>query len=253
MEKGQHHSKKLERELPGNLIKSRVLRLWPYLFLSMGLLAYLAWISRDQLSLLFYSIISLFEHREAIRDFILSFGPLAPVAYILLQALQVIVSPIPGEATGLLGGFFFGEWMGFFYATAGLTLGSLGAFWIARQFRRLIRNWLKRSSYYKKFENLMEHQGIFLCFMLFLLPGFPKDFLCYLLGLSRMPWQAFFIIMVLGRMPGTFMLTLQGAQVFEGNFLGVFMLLLFTLLIGGPAWYYREKIYAWVEQRAIQE
>ncbi len=239
--------------MSGSLIRVCIRRAWPCLFLLLGFLAYLAWVSRDQVYLLFHSTVSLFEHREAIKEFILSFGPIAPFAYIVLQALQVILSPIPGEATGLLGGFFFGAWEGFFLATLGLTLGSLGAFLIARQFRRLIRGWLRRSSSYKKFENLVEHQGIFLCFILFLFPGFPKDFLCYLLGISRMPWQVFFIIVFLGRMPGTFMLTLQGAQIFQGNALGVLLLLLFALLIGGPSWYYREKIYAWAEQHTIQE
>jgi len=53
----------------------------------------------------------------------------APVIFIGLQALQVVVvvAPIPGEVTGILGGYLFGEWLGFLYSTIGLTLGSVAA------------------------------------------------------------------------------------------------------------------------------
>ncbi len=226
---------------------------WPAAVLLCLFGVYIICLFKDQFLLFIQNAVELFEHREAIRDFINSFGPLAPVIYILLQALQVVLSPIPGEATGFLGGFFFGAWLGFVYATIGLTLGSLMAFWIARQFRRLVRGWLRNSRPYGRFERLIEHQGIFLCFILYLLPGFPKDFLCYLIGLSRMPWQIFLVIVFLGRMPGTLMLTLQGAQLYHGNFLGFLTVLLFTLLVAGPAWYYRERIYAWAEQHTLQE
>ncbi len=213
----------------------------------------LAWLGRGQIAAFFHGLLRLFEQREAVREFVLSFGSLAPAVYVALQALQVVLSPIPGEATGLLGGFFFGAWMGFVYGTLGLTLGSLAAFWISRQFRRLVKRWLSRSELYQRFEDLVEHQGMFVCFVLFLFPGFPKDFLCYLLGLSRMPWQAFAVIVFLGRMPGTFMLTLQGAEIYRGNVVGVLVLLAFTAVVVGPAWYYREKIYSWVEAHTIRD
>src|SRR5256886_11601677 len=54
-------------------------------------------------------------------------GVLAPVLFIALQTLQVIMSPIPGEATGFLGGYLFGEWLGLCYSTIGLTIRSLAS------------------------------------------------------------------------------------------------------------------------------
>src|SRR2546425_326073 len=61
-------------------------------------------------------------------------GVLAPLVFIVIQALQVIIiAPIPGEVTGLLGGFIFRQWLGFFYSTLGLTAGSFFAFWVGRR------------------------------------------------------------------------------------------------------------------------
>jgi uncharacterized membrane protein YdjX (TVP38/TMEM64 family) len=177
----------------------------------------------------------------------------APFAFILLQALQVVISPIPGEATGFIGGFLFGKWVGFFYSTVGLTLGSAIAFFLSRQFRRLVRLWLIRSRLYRRFEHLAEHHGLFIFYILFLFPGFPKDFLCYLLGLSRMPWLAFIAIVILGRMPGTMVLALQGANTYDKDIEGFVSILFLSLLVLVPSLYYRERIYLWVETHSLKE
>ena len=218
----------------------------------LAVLAAVAFYFQDTLIKYIYFIEALLEKREVFRDFVISLGPLGPVAFILIQALQVVFSPIPGEATGLVGGFIFGKWLGLFYSTIGLGLGSFAAFLIARQFRKVIERWLQRSEAYWKFEGLLEHQGLFVCFFLFVFPGFPKDFLCYLLGLTRMPWQVFVFISSIGRIPGTLMLSWQGAEIYNGNLAGFTVLLLVSAAVAGPAWYYREKIYAWVEKKTVE-
>jgi len=202
---------------------------------------------------LWHNILSLLGEADSIRHFILSFGPWAPVAFIFLQAFQVVFSPIPGEATGLIGGFLFGVWKGFIYSTIGLTIGSVGAFFIARQFRHFVYNRLKDSKTYQKFNHLVDHQGLFLSFILFLLPGFPKDFLCYILGLSRMPWQAFLLVVAVGRMPGTLLLTLHGAKIYQQDFWGLALIAAIALMLVVPAWYWRDAIYRWVEGHEIKD
>ncbi len=211
-------------------------------------LVFLSFNLQDQIIDGLHYLEDLLEKREHLRQFVLSLGPFGPLGFIALQVLQVILSPIPGEATGFLGGFLFGKWLGLIYSTIGLSLGSFLAFFISRQFRRFVQPWLQRSELYWKFEGLLEHQGIFVCFFLYVFPGFPKDFLCYLLGLTRMPWQVFVFISTVGRIPGTLMLSWQGAEIYQGNFMGFIILLLFSAAVAGPAWYYRDKIYSWVEK-----
>lgn len=190
------------------------------------------------------------HNKEALREFIQSKGPLAPLAFVLVQAFQVVAAPIPGEATGFIAGFLFGTWKGLFLAMAGLVIGSFLAFFLARTFRGLIKRQLEGSPAYARFEHLVEHQGIFLFFFLFLFPGFPKDFLCYILGLSRMPWQVFLFIVGIGRIPGTLMLVLQGTSVYDGDVKHMALVFGATALVLLPAWLTREHLYAWVERRA---
>src|SRR3989442_5295514 len=73
-------------------------------------------------------VVRMYEDKQLMHAMLDRWGVLAPVAFIAIQALQVIIAPIPGEVTGLLGGFVFGQWLGFFYSTVGLTLRSLRAF-----------------------------------------------------------------------------------------------------------------------------
>src|SRR2546428_13224679 len=75
-------------------------------------------------------VVRLYEDKQLMHAMLARWGVLAPVVFIAIQALQVIIAPIPGEVTGLLGGFVFGPWLGFFYSTVGLTIGSLRGLWV---------------------------------------------------------------------------------------------------------------------------
>ncbi|MDO9462510.1 MAG: VTT domain-containing protein, partial [Deltaproteobacteria bacterium] len=190
---------------------------------------------------------ALLSDREKIRNFVASFGPLAPLAFIGLQIMQVVISPIPGEATGFIGGYLFGAVKGFIYSTVGLTLGSWLAFSISRLFTPYVTRRLGKTKIYDKFNFIVEHQGVIIAFIFFLLPGFPKDYLCYLLGLSLMPTSVFLVIAAVGRIPGTLMLALQGSKVFDQEYAIFFILLGIALAAVIFSYMAREKIYRLVQ------
>src|SRR5439155_18132132 len=73
-----------------------------------------------------------FTTRGRISEFLTSHGPYSPVFFILLQALQVVILPIPGDLIGIVGGYIYGVPFGFFFSTLGLALGSTIAFELAR-------------------------------------------------------------------------------------------------------------------------
>lgn len=190
----------------------------------------------------FEGLSDLISNRDRVRYFISSFGPLAPLAFIGVQVMQVIVSPIPGEATGFMGGYLFGAIQGFFYSTIGLTLGSWLAFSISRLFSPYMARRLTGSKAYNKLNFLVQREGLLIAFLLFLIPGFPKDYLCYLLGLSIMPTSAFMIISTIGRMPGTLMLVLQGSKVFEQQYSSFLILMGISFAVAIPSYVFRERI-----------
>ena len=190
----------------------------------------------------------LYQDHHQLKKVISSFGPYAPLAYILLQITQVVIAPVPGGAVEFLGGYLFGVKAGLIYSMIGLILGSWLAFSLARIFEKIAVEKFVSAETRKKFDYLVEHEGVILSFVLFLLPGFPKDALCYILGLTPMHVGIFLIISTLGRIPGTLMAILQGAKAFEHEYYT------FGMLLGGSAliilifYIYHEEIHSLIKK-----
>jgi uncharacterized membrane protein YdjX (TVP38/TMEM64 family) len=190
----------------------------------------------------------LLTSKEKARAWLMSFGSAAPLVFIIIQALQVVFAPIPGEATGFLGGYLFGIPQGFLFSTVGLTLGSSVAFLLGRWLEIHFVEKVVKKETLEKFDFIIERQGALIAFLLFLIPGFPKDYLCLILGLSKMPLRVFLLINIIGRMPGTFLLTLQGANIYKGNYVTFFILSGVFLSAGLLMLFYKETMYRWLRR-----
>ncbi len=187
--------------------------------------------------------------RNRCEAFLRGLGWLAPLGFMAVQALQVILAPIPGEATGFIGGYLFGTAGGFIYSTIALTFGSWVNILIGRYLgKRWIRRFIPPAAL-ARMDFLLKHQGAIVVFILFILPGFPKDSLCLFLGLSGLPVKVLIMLAGIGRMPGTLMLSAQGAFLFEGDYILLSILIGICLLMAFLAWRFREPIYRWIEKQ----
>jgi uncharacterized membrane protein YdjX (TVP38/TMEM64 family) len=189
-----------------------------------------------------------FLDRKRLAEFIESYGSLSPIIFITLQIFQVLFAPIPGEISGFLGGFLFGNFFGLLYSTIGLSLGSWLAFIFARWAGQPLIERIVGPKILQRFDYLMSHKGSWIAFLFFLIPGFPKDYFCYLLGLGHMEVKTFLIISVIGRLTGTALLTFQGHLAREKNylFLGLVIGISLTLLL--LAYLYRGKIESYFQR-----
>ncbi len=191
----------------------------------------------------------LYSSSDRLSKFLQSLGPYSPAVFVLLQVLQVIAAPVPGELTGVAGGYVYGESFGFILSTVGLALGSWIAFELASIFGRpFVERFVSRETLYK-FDFLTTRAGTTLCFLLFLIPGFPKDYLCYLVGLSRMRLGTFLLVSITGRIPGTYLLNMQGAKFRDQEYYQLFIFLLVSAAIFLTAYAYRNRIYRWIKRR----
>lgn len=186
--------------------------------------------------------------REQLKLLLTSFGTAAPVVFIFLQILQVIFAPFPGEVSGVIGGYLFGTLAGFCYSSIGLVTGSWINFTIGRFMgKQYIRQRIPPKKL-EKFDTLLKRQGLIFVFFLFLFPGFPKDYLCLFLGLSTIPGKTFLILAAVGRMPGTLLLSLQGAALFDQMYAVFAGILAGCLVLAGLTYRYRETLYRWVDR-----
>lgn len=183
-----------------------------------------------------------FMDRERIIDFLDSLGPIAVLGFICLQAVQVVAAPVPGEVTGFIGGYLYGPVLGILFSTIGLTAGSMIAFTLSRIFGRPFVDKFVSKQTLDKYDYLLHHKGAFLVFLLFLIPGMPKDILCYILGLGHLTSREFFVISTVGRFGGTVLLTLGGSYIRHHQYyrfsilLGVAVIVIFFSMV------YKDKL-----------
>lgn len=180
--------------------------------------------------------------KEKILAFIDSLGPLGWVGFVSLQVLQVVVAPIPGEVTGLIGGYLYGPALGTVLSTIGLTIGSLIAFLLSRTFGRPFVDRFVKKETMDKYDFLLHHKGAFLVFLLFLIPGTPKDFLCYILGLGHLTTKEFLIMSTVGRLGGTVLLTLGGNYIHQHQYRQFFILFGVAIIIVFFSMVYKDRL-----------
>jgi uncharacterized membrane protein YdjX (TVP38/TMEM64 family) len=187
-------------------------------------------------------IVRLYQDKHYLKETVRSWGWLAPVVFVVIQALQVVVSPIPGEITGPVGGALFGTAWGLVYSTIGLTIGTLICFGLGRMWGEpLIRPWLSERNWHN-LTILLEAEGAILCIILYLIPGFPKDNNSYQVGMSPMPFWVFAIISTVGRLPGTWNSSYFGAHVGDQQYIYAAVFIAIVAAICLPIFYYRNRI-----------
>jgi len=155
--------------------------------------------------------------QEAVRQKVEPYGAWAPVAFVVIQIIQVIITPISHYTVGLAGGFIFGPVYGTFLNLIGRIIGHTAAFIIAHYLGRpLLRLGLSEKSL-AKYDRYIGGSGFFL-FLAYWLPFFPDDELSYIAGFSKMSWRRFMIANVFGQVGGSVSLAFAGAGVFRGFF-----------------------------------
>lgn len=222
--------------------KARILFWGLFLLLVLsGLVLHYFW-GESLLSQALFHLEDIMTNGTKARETILALGYLAPFMFMILQVLQVLFAPVPGEATGVLGGYLFGAWPGFIYSSIALAAGSALAFGLGHLLADIFRERFSKTKIYRRFNHLVFKGDFVIPFVLFLFPGFPKDSLSYLLGLSAMPFKVFIFIASIARLPGTLLLSFEGAQVYEKNYLELLLLLLFSAIVALPCYLYRSRI-----------
>jgi uncharacterized membrane protein YdjX (TVP38/TMEM64 family) len=177
----------------------------------------------------------------------------AAFIFIGLQALQVVAAPVPGEVSGFVGGMLFGAVRGVAYSTIGLALGSWLSFNLARLAGRPLVEKIVNPETIRRYDYVMKHKGLFLAFLMFLIPGFPKDMLCYLLGLGHMGQRNFLLVSTTGRLLGTVLLTVEGSFFRDKRYVAFFTVLGISIAAIMIVMIYRANIERWFRgMRATQ-
>lgn len=178
--------------------------------------------------------------QEVWRDRIASFGIFAPFAFIAIQALQVVVTPISHYSIGVIGGFLYGPYVGALFNWVGRMIGHIAAFFIARLLGRRIAERFVNTETLQKYDKHVSDKSLVL-FLFYFLPLFPDDEMSYLAGLSKMKFGMFFLANFFGHIGGSLGLAYLGSGLNAND--PLFWILTAVTLIGFPLlwWLLRRK------------
>lgn len=210
--------------------------------LVLALIGYLAW---DILAN--GPLMQLLSNRDELVAAMNNLGPWAPFIFTMLQTLQVVVAPIPGQVVGGVGGFLFGYW-GILWTTIGSIIGFWLVFLIARRFGRPLIEKIFNKSVVDKFDFIINAKSApFILFAIFLLPGFPDDVVCYIAGLTKLSMRQLLAISIIGRIPTIVVTNFIGMGISDNIGLVVAVSIVIIIFIGLIVWK-REQIIAFLKR-----
>ena len=193
---------------------------------------------------------SLASNPESIKQSVEQAGWWGPLVFIGVQFLQILIAPIPGQVIGVAGGTLFGPFLGTVYSMVGALVGFTAIFMLSRRLGRPFVERFVKKEHLDKFDYLAKANGPLVFFLIFLLPVFPDDLICYIAGLSAIPIRTLVAVSLVGRLPGYLVLALIGSGVAGSNvtLIGVLVAVVAGCLV--VAYWQRKRLEKWVHRVA---
>ncbi|MFP4362667.1 MAG: TVP38/TMEM64 family protein [Spirochaetia bacterium] len=191
----------------------------------------------------------LFSSAENLRNWVEGSGVWAPIIFVGLQVLQVVIFIIPGEVPQIAGGYLFGLWEGFLLSSLGIGIGSAVNFYLARFLGRPFVQALFNESQIYRFEKISHSGNAQIGFFLFfLIPGIPKDILCYVAGLSPLSLLAFMLLSSIARAPGILGSAMMGSAAANNQWLVAIIVMVLASVLFLLGVLFRDRIHKVIEQ-----
>lgn len=164
-----------------------------------------------------------------LRNFIESFGLLAPIAYIVLTILQILVPFIPGEPFELMAGYVFGSLKGSLLCFFSEALASILIVLVVKRFGSILVEYFFTKEKIEKLSFLKNKKAFALYALLFMIPGTPKDILCYVGALANYKTIPLILITTILRLPGILTSTISAGAMGDQNYR--FGILVYTITV----------------------
>ena len=177
------------------------------------------------------------------KIWLLQYKKQSAFVYIAAQIVQIIICIVPGQALQLAAGYLYGFWLGFLLSIIGAFLGSVVVFYLAQILghdamhilfgQRKINDMLAK---------INSKKGMMLVFIIFLIPGIPKDLCTYAAGISEMKIKPFLILSLIARSPGMMCSLAIGRQVMHGYYTSAIVIAVIVVILFIFGVLFRDKI-----------
>lgn len=180
---------------------------------------------------------------EELRAWVEGYGATAPLVFIAVQVVQVVIFVIPGEFPQVAAGYLFGVLAGIAYTLAGAALGSAIGFLASRALGRpFLRAIMSQKNSAQLEELIASPRGVTILFLLYLIPGIPKDVLCYVAGVGPLRLGFYLMASTVGRLPGVAVSVISGNAVAERNWIVVGIVMGIAVGLFGAGFLLRKQL-----------
>jgi len=169
--------------------------------------------------------------------------------YIGLQIAQIIVSVLPGQALQFAAGYAYSFWFGFLYSVIGIALGTVITFYLARLLGKEALHVIFGEERFSKFVHTLNSKRSFIVlFVIFLIPGIPKDLFTYAAGVSEIRIIPFVALSLLARAPAMIGSILMGNMFYNGSYFGLIILGAAAVVLFIAGILQRDRLIHWADR-----
>ncbi len=177
------------------------------------------------------------DNLDKLQAFVAEHWIVGTLIFIGVCMIQVIIALIPGEAVEIAAGVIFGSWWGTVICLVGITLGSCVVILLVRRFgRKFVESLYPR----EKIDSLPilnnPKKRNATIFLLFFIPGTPKDLITYIIGLTEVSIPMYILLTTVARIPSILMSTFGGDAFGEGNILKAIIIFAATAVVSGAGY-----------------
>lgn len=173
------------------------------------------------------------EFQTELTTFVESAGIWGVGTLFFIQVSQIIIAVIPGEPVEVVAGAMYGTLGGLCVCMAGIIFGSSLIFYLVR---KLGRTRISKTKLYPKlmaYDFLKNEKKLeTIVFLLYLIPGTPKDMLVYVCALTELSMKTFLTVSTLARIPSVISSTMAGASFATGNYGATALIFAVTAVAG---------------------
>ena len=163
-----------------------------------------------------------FRSFDEVVAFLRQYKSFSVPVYLGAELLQILISVLPGQVFQFAAGYLFGFVPGLIYTAIGAVTGTIVTFCLARVLGTDAVHLMLGEERTEHFIRLLNSRTAYLItFLIYLIPGVPKDTVCYIAGVSEMKMIPFVIITVIGRLPAMAASIVFGAMYMKQNYTGM--------------------------------
>jgi len=193
-------------------------------------------------------LVDRFKSLDEINKLLKQYKTASIFIYIGLQVFQIIVSILPGQALQFAAGYAYSFWFGFLYSIIGVALGTVITFYLARLLGKEALHVIFGEEKFTRFIHTLNSKRSFtVLFVIFLIPGIPKDLFTYAAGVSEIRMIPFLLLSLIGRTPAMMGSIMMGSMFHNGSYFGLIILGAAAVILCIAGILRRDKLIKWAD------